>query len=271
MPKNEIGMQGAQPAGGPNALADTGDSQPLRTLGVGMRLTTPDRRANGRTRVGGIPRGTSERLRPDNVVLVLVDFQVGPLWEPEAHDLRRDALRLAKAARLLGVPTVLTSAACHAWGPVVPELTEALYAEGTLERHAANPWDDAGVRRAIESTRPEHVVVAGAMTEIGVRYAALGAVERGYRVHVVVDVCGHLNDSAATTTILWMKRGGVRLTSLGALVSELGKAELDMATCDALALALRHPLPASSVTRSCAWDTRLPATVTRDSPRADSA
>lgn len=198
--------------------------------------------------VARTPERTSEHLRCDNAVLVLVDFQVGPLWEPEALDLRRDVVRLAKAARLLDIPTVLTSVAGDVCGPVVPELIETLRGARHVEREAANPWHDAGVRRAVESTNREHVLIAGAMTEIGVRYAALGAVESGYRVHVVIDVCGHLNESAATSAVLWMKRGGVKLTSLGPLVSELGKAELDMVTCDALALALRHPLPASSVT-----------------------
>lgn len=191
----------------------------------------------------GSTRSSDESVTRHNAVLVLVDYQVAPLWEAETLGLRRDGLCLARGAHLLEVPTVLTGIASGVWGPVVAELTEACPGAQTVERCVANPWDELGFRDAIESTGRSHVILAGTMVECGVRYAALAAVRAGYTVHVVIDACGHFSDREAATAVLWMVRGGVRLTGVGSLLASLGRDELEPATCDALALALRHPLP----------------------------
>src|SRR2546429_8816524 len=98
-----------------------------------------------------------ERLTQDNAALLLVDHQVGlftGVRDIDVAQLKHNVVGLAKAARVLGVPTVVTSAAADSmWGPLAPELAEVLPPDLEIfDRSLINAWDDPRVRRAVEAT-----------------------------------------------------------------------------------------------------------------------
>ena len=65
-------------------------------------------------------------LTADNAALVLVDHQIGLLngvRDYSAAELTHNVVALAKAARVLKLPTVITTTAADTlWGPTLPEL-----------------------------------------------------------------------------------------------------------------------------------------------------
>ena len=59
---------------------------------------------------------------------MLIDHQAGlvsGIRDLAPDEVRHNAVAFARAARVLGVPVVLTSTAPMMWGPTLPELTEA--------------------------------------------------------------------------------------------------------------------------------------------------
>ena len=76
---------------------------------------------------------TFQRFTGDNAALLLIDHQVGTMgWVTSAtfDEMKRNALILAKAARILKLPTVLTSSMEEAaQGPLLGELETILPAE----------------------------------------------------------------------------------------------------------------------------------------------
>src|SRR5438445_12281288 len=71
----------------------------------------------------------SERLTPENAALLLIDHQVGlftGVRDIPVGELKHNVVALAKAARVLGVPIIVTATSPEMWGPTIPELTEAL-------------------------------------------------------------------------------------------------------------------------------------------------
>ena len=71
-----------------------------------------------------------EPLTADNSALILVDHQIGLMTgvrDYETGELKRNVVALAKAAKVLGVPTVVTTTARDSmWGPTFPELVEVV-------------------------------------------------------------------------------------------------------------------------------------------------
>ncbi len=71
-----------------------------------------------------------EPLTSENATLVLVDHQVGLMSGVRDYsiaELKHNVVGLAKAARTLKLPIVVTTTACDSvWGPTFPELVEAL-------------------------------------------------------------------------------------------------------------------------------------------------
>ena len=97
--------------------------------------------------------GTSyDRLTRENAVLLLIDHQIGPLWELEFNASRRRVVELAGAAMRAGLPTIVTAIAPENWGPVIPELRAVLDGANVIVRRMVNPWDEPKIRHAVEST-----------------------------------------------------------------------------------------------------------------------
>ena len=71
-----------------------------------------------------------ERFNADNAAMLLIDYQVGTIeWMHSApkKDVIRNVLALAKTAKELGMPVVLTSSQeDQVQGPMLPELKEIL-------------------------------------------------------------------------------------------------------------------------------------------------
>lgn len=182
-------------------------------------------------------------LARDSAVLLLGDYQVGPLWEPDAMQLRRDVVALAGVASTLGVPTILTAMACDDWGPIITELTDVTPSAVVIQRSVLDPWTVPRLRQMIEVTGRRHLILAGVATETCVVRAALGAAHDGYEVHAVLDVCGHFSPRAAAAAILRMRAAGVVVSNCATVLVELVRGDLERRACELLAGSLRHALP----------------------------
>ena len=184
-----------------------------------------------------------ERLRGENAVLLLLDHQVGPLWEPYAARLRQDVGNLATVAVRLGMPAIVSATSCDAWGPIIPELKRVLPRTASIRRAAVNAWHVPRVRGAVEATGRRYIILAGVCTEGCVASTAVTAADSGYRVAVVLDASGHFKETEATTAIARMVQAGVSVTTIGALVAELTACDASSNPAEWLALPLHHRLP----------------------------
>jgi nicotinamidase-related amidase len=94
-------------------------------------------------------------LTSDNAALVLVDHQVGLMTgvrDYSTGELKHNVVALAKAAKVLKVPTVVTTTARDSmWGPTFPELVEALGEIQIINRSSVNAFDDPKAAAAIEA------------------------------------------------------------------------------------------------------------------------
>src|SRR5437016_3255020 len=101
-----------------------------------------------------------ERLTRDNAVLLLVDHQVGlytGVRDIETLELKHNVVGLTKAALALKVPVIVTTTTEKLWGPLIPELAEALPGVKRIERTTVNPWDE---RRVADAARPPHAYLS---------------------------------------------------------------------------------------------------------------
>src|SRR6185436_10438274 len=63
----------------------------------------------------------SERLTPENAALLLIDHQVGlftGVRDIPVAELKHNVVALAKAAKVLGVPIIVTATSPEMWGPI---------------------------------------------------------------------------------------------------------------------------------------------------------
>jgi nicotinamidase-related amidase len=101
---------------------------------------------------------------------------------------------LAKAAKLFGIPIVISTVETKAFSGLLWPQVQAVYPEQKLiERSTMNSWDDPHFVAAVEKTGRKKIVLAGLWTETCVALATVQALHDGYDVHVVEDCCGDVS------------------------------------------------------------------------------
>lgn len=169
-----------------------------------------------------------ERFTGDNAAMLLIDHQVGTMgWAKSMpfDELKRNALMLAKTARILKMPVVLTSSMEeYAQGTLLSELEAVLPAEfaARVKRLGiVNAMDDENFAAAVKATGRKKLIIAGVTNDVCTVYPALTLVSAGYEVQVVADAGASPTKFADDIALRRMEKNGVTLTSTNQVIAEL--------------------------------------------------
>src|ERR1700744_1087272 len=168
-----------------------------------------------------------EPLTSENAALVLVDHQVGLMTgvrDYSTGELKHNVVALAKAAKALKLPIVVTTTARDSmWGPTFPELVAALPGIDIIDRSSVNAFDDSRVARAIEATGRKKLIFAGISLEVCAAFPAVTAVGKGYGAYVAVDASGTFSETKRQAGLLRMMQAGVIVSDYATLMVEILK------------------------------------------------
>jgi nicotinamidase-related amidase len=160
--------------------------------------------------------------------LVLIDHQIGTmqLVKNIASDAAlRNAVLLAKAAKTLGMPIVMTaSMEDHLQGPLASALQAVApeaYGARVKRLGIVNAWADPNFKNAVEATGKKSLVMAGVTTDICLVFPAIDAVKDGYKVQAVLDASGSSFEIQEEMARRRMENAGVVLTTTNAVIAEL--------------------------------------------------
>lgn len=166
-----------------------------------------------------------EPLTSENAALVLVDHQVGLMTgvrDFSTGELKHNVVALAKAAKALKLPIVVTTTARDSmWGPTFPELVEALPGLEIIDRSSVNAFDDERVARAIAGTGRTKLIFAGISLEVCAAFPAMTAVAKGMDSYVAVDASGTFSETKRQVGLLRMLQAGVILSDYATLMVEI--------------------------------------------------
>lgn len=169
-----------------------------------------------------------ERFTGNNAALLLIDHQVGTMsWVNSLpfEELKRNALMLAKTARILNMPVVLTSSMEeYAQGPLLSELETILPTEfaARIQRVGiVNAMDDDNFAAAVKATGRKKLIIAGVTNDVCTVFPALSLVSEGYEVQVIADAGGSPSKMADNMALRRMEKAGVTLSSTNQVIAEL--------------------------------------------------
>ena len=177
--------------------------------------------------ITGARRAFYEQLTADNAAVLLVDHQVGlfsGVVDFDVLTLKHNVVALARAAKVLGVPTIVTATAPEGvWGPTIPELLTARPDLDVLERTTINPWDEPRFAQAVTTLGRHKLIVAGISTEVCLGLTAIRAVGLGYDAYAAVDASGTFSWTKHETGLLRMAQAGVIVTDYATTMVEILK------------------------------------------------
>lgn len=167
-----------------------------------------------------------EFLTAENAAVQLVDHQVGlysGVRDIGLRDLKHNVVSLAKAAQALDVPTVVTTTMADGmWGPLIPELLEALpRGQEVIDRSTVNAWHDERVRDAVRAIGRSKLIIAGVSLEVCAALPAIAATAEGLDAYVAVDASGTFWETKRDAGLLRMQQAGVIPIDYATLMVEI--------------------------------------------------
>lgn len=167
--------------------------------------------------------GLASLLRPEDSVLVLIDHQPFQLTNLNSHDPHmavNNAVALAKAAKVFGVPTILTSVIAERGGLIFPQITDVFPEQEVIDRTFVNTWEDRKVVDAVKATGRKQLIIAGLWTEVCVAMPVIQALGEGWDVTVVTDASGGVSVEAHQVAIQRMIAAGANMMTWLAVMAE---------------------------------------------------
>jgi nicotinamidase-related amidase len=134
-------------------------------------------------------------LTPQNAAVVIIDFQpvqVASIVSMERRELIANVVAVAKAAKLYGLPVVLSTVnvATGLNTPTIRQLTEVLGEVKPIDRTSINAWEDEDFVAAVKATGRKKLIMVALWTEVCLAFPALDALDEGFDVYPVVDAVG---------------------------------------------------------------------------------
>ena len=172
-----------------------------------------------------------DRFTPEDTAILLIDHQLGTMsWVGSIDQdlMKANALALAKSAKALGMPLVLTSSLeDQAQGRLAPEFEQiapAEFADRIQRTGVVDALEDPAFARAVTDTGRRNLIIAGVTNDVCTIYPTLTALSQGYRVEVVADAGGSTTSIADETALRRMQDAGAMITSTNTTLTGLARA-----------------------------------------------
>ena len=169
--------------------------------------------------------GKLELLTDTNSILVLVDYQASMFRGVGSADksiIKNAAVGAAKAARILGIPVVLSAINPKSLGDFIPEISSLFPNKEVFARKVPSfdAFEDERTWAAVKEAGRTKIVVSGLWTSICFAYTAIHALREGYEVYGLIDASGDSTPDAHKYGVKRMLQAGVVPITLESLVSE---------------------------------------------------
>jgi nicotinamidase-related amidase len=162
-------------------------------------------------------------LTPNNCAVIFIDHQPEMYFgaaNMDWDDLLENVVVLAKAARIFGVPVILTAVESGEFsGRLAPQLLSLFPDQPPIQRSSMNAWDDQEFAAAVRNSGRRNFLLAALWSEACLAFPALQMLEEGYGIYAVKDASSGTNAAGHDTALRRIEQaGGVSVTALQVLL-----------------------------------------------------
>lgn len=164
-------------------------------------------------------------LNIDDSLLLIIDIQEKLLNAAfNKNDLFRKAEILAKTAKVLNIPYVVTEQYPNGLGGTIPKIADILSDRASyFEKVSFNALEEEKLLDCFNDIRKSQIILCGIETHICVRQTAFALLNRGFQVSVIKDCCGSRSETEHIAGLDVMKQEGCFIKTTETALFELLK------------------------------------------------
>lgn len=203
-------------------------------------------------------------LRPQDSILVLIDHQPYQFANLNSHDptaIVNNTIGLAKAAKVFGVPTILTTVLEERGGHLIKGVQDVFPDQKPIDRSFINTWEDPKVTDTVKKTGRSQLILAALWTEICLAMPTIQALGEGYDVFIVTDASGGVSQEAHDMAVRRLVQAGAVPITWMAVAAEWQRDWAREETAAGLSTVILEHGGASGV--ALAWELQLLASAAK--------
>lgn len=187
--------------------------------------------AGNKSKTNGEPRrdfrtNNPNELTIENSVLILIDHQPWVAFAVHSIDpalMINNVAVIARAAKSLGVPTILTTVGAYGSvlvDPIFKEISDIFPDVTPIDRTSTHAWSHPDVRAAVDATGRKKLIMAGLVTEVCLAQSVLAALKDGFDVYFLSDCSGGITPEGHEDAKTRMVQAGAKPVSWPTVTSE---------------------------------------------------
>lgn len=163
----------------------------------------------------------SKVLNKEDSLLIIIDIQERLVNALDKNVVVNKSAALAKAANILGVPTIVTQQYTKGLGPTVGVIAGNL-SEDTkfVEKTAFSAVKEDGFLDLIKSYNKKQIVICGIETHICVHQTTADLLDEGFEVYVAKDACASRNKYEFKQGVERMQENGAKISCIEIILFE---------------------------------------------------
>lgn len=126
-------------------------------------------------------------IKSDDVLVLIIDVQEKLVNMLSDETIKTEAIKIAKAAGILNLPTIITEQYPKGLGSTIEEIKEALPNAKYFEKTHFSALKEDGFKNLLTK---KQVIIFGIETHICVLQTAFDLINSGHEVFVVKNACG---------------------------------------------------------------------------------
>lgn len=161
-------------------------------------------------------------LSRDNSVLLIIDVQ--EKFRPVIfrwNELIRNINKLVKALQILKIPVLLTEQYTKGLGKTCNEVRKNLLFYRPIGKKEFNCFNNKVFLKQLRSLKKKDLIICGIESHVCIINTLLGAISKGFNVHLVVDAISSRKESDLKIAIERAKQSGAFLTTTEMVIFQL--------------------------------------------------
>lgn len=162
-----------------------------------------------------------DTININNSLFFIIDVQDKLVAMLNEVEVKNSSIKLAKAAKILSIPTIVTEQYPKGLGSTIAEIKETLSEADFFEKTYFDALKDEKIFNAIKNYNKKQIIIFGIETHICVLQTVFNLLSKNYEVFVVKNACGSRNSENKKAALKRLERAGAQIVTEEMVLFEL--------------------------------------------------
>lgn len=160
-------------------------------------------------------------IKFDNSIVLIIDVQEKLVNMLDDNTVSSEAVKVAKAAGILNIPTIITEQYPKGLGATIPEIKNAVQNAEYIEKTSFSALKEEILQVKLNELNKKQIIIFGIETHICVLQTVIDLLNQGYEVFVVENSCGSRSEKNKECALKRLMHMGAQVVTTEMVIFEL--------------------------------------------------